>query len=540
MKCNGCGVVLNPTEEQVNAAVDQVLDTSLADAQRRGGVCPLCGHSKAVPWWHRKTVQFGLLLLCFLMLAGIVVQIYHRQETERASVINLALAKMQGNGDVIHMLGMPMTLESGVYGHVSHDETGWKEADLTMRVRGPKDEARVHLIGGNATGAWVFTNFEIIFEQQRKKLDLISGRIVDFDPDAFMEVHTQAAVRPDYTRVAAPAPTLDGTHPCVVAPVIDGNAVAAIGQCATPTVHADTVDRFEVDLRYGAFVMRQTDLRIDDVFQVPLTRSYNSRDWLAPSRMHAFGGNSNHPYDIAPLGTRNPYTYMMLALEDGDFLYFDRISSGTGYADAVYQHSETSTPFYKSTISWNGSGWTLRMANGEEMIFPESYNAKNLAQGAATEIRDASGNKLELQRDRQRNLLEILTPHGHWIKFSYDDQARITRAEDDTGEWVRYEYSAGPLGMLLDAIHSSGQERHYQYEGALMTAIADEHGLVLLRNTYDSGVLVAQVYANGDVFKYRYVWDAKRAFVDKAVITMPDGSEREVEVAESVPRYLRK
>ena len=73
-----------------------------------------------------------------------------------------------------------------------------------------------------------------------------------------------------------------------------------------------------------------------------------------------------------------------------------------------------------------------------------------------------------------------------------------------------------------------------------MTAIADEHGHVLLRNTYDSGVLVAQVYANGDVFKYRYVWDAKRAFVDKAVITMPDGSEREVEVEESVPRYLRK
>jgi hypothetical protein len=29
MNCSGCGFVLDPTEEQVNAAVDQVLDSSL-------------------------------------------------------------------------------------------------------------------------------------------------------------------------------------------------------------------------------------------------------------------------------------------------------------------------------------------------------------------------------------------------------------------------------------------------------------------------------------------------------------------------------
>jgi len=34
---------------------------------------------------------------------------------------------------------------------------------------------------------------------------------------------------------------------------------------------------------------------------------------------------------------------MLLALEDSDFLYFDRISAGTGYQDAIYQHTETAT-----------------------------------------------------------------------------------------------------------------------------------------------------------------------------------------------------
>jgi YD repeat-containing protein len=51
--------------------------------------------------------------------------------------------------------------------------------------------------------------------------------------------------------------------------------------------------------------------------------------------------------------------------------------------------------------------------------------------GATVEMRDAKGNRLELKRDSQRNLQEIRTPHGHWIRFGYDDLSRITRAEDD-------------------------------------------------------------------------------------------------------------
>jgi YD repeat-containing protein len=157
--------------------------------------------------------------------------------------------------------------------------------------------------------------------------------------------------------------------------------------------------------------------------------------------------------------------------------------------------------------------------------------------GAATEILDLSGNKLELERDQQRNLQEILMPHGHWIRFTYDDQARIIRAEDDRGNWVNYGYGANSYGMLLYAISSSGMERHYQYEGAPMTAILDEQGRVLLRNAYNSDMLVQQVYANGDIYKYRYVIDAKRTFIDKAVVTMPDGSQREVAVADSIPEF---
>jgi len=102
-----------------------------------------------------------------------------------------------------------------------------------------------------------------------------------------------------------------------------------------PTTQTGDVDRVEADLRYGNFVLRQTDLELNDVFDVPLNRSYRSNDWVHSNPVHAFGRNSNHPFDIAPVGTRNPYTYLLIDLEDGDLLYFDRISKGTGYSDAV-------------------------------------------------------------------------------------------------------------------------------------------------------------------------------------------------------------
>jgi YD repeat-containing protein len=232
---------------------------------------------------------------------------------------------------------------------------------------------------------------------------------------------------------------------------------------------------------------------------------------------------------------------MELVLEDGDFLYFKRISPGTSYADAVYQHTETSTRFYKATINWNGNGWTLRLTDGSEMSFPESYNAKNMAQGAATEIRAASGDRLELQRAWNRDLQTIKTPHGHWIRFTYDDQSRITKAEDDKGNWVRYGYGADRYGMLLYAINSSGRERHYEYQGALMTTITNEHGHALLRNTYDSERLVRQEYGNGDVYEYHYIWNARRTYyADRVIVTLPDQTQKEVPVSDSVWPYWKR
>ena len=298
-------------------------------------------------------------------------------------------------------------------------------------------------------------------------------------------------------------PRIPADYPCVYAAVESGSAAPQpgprLGSCALAPEMGGPVDRFEADLRYGRFVLRETDLYLNDVFQVPLTRTYNSQDWIHPNRVHAFGRNTNHPFDIAPLGTRNPYTFQDIVLEDGDYLYFNRISEGGGYANALYQHSESSTRFYKALQRWNGGGWTTTLADGSQIVFPESYNATNMAQGAPTEMRNAKGEKLELIRDGERNLKEILTPHGHWMKFEYDDQSRIVRAEDDAGHWAKYSYNGN--GMLRTVVQSTGKERHFEYDGVEMTSVKDETGRVLVSNFYAYREIVGQ-----DVSEWRPVF----------------------------------
>ena len=161
----------------------------------------------------------------------------------------------------------------------------------------------------------------------------------------------------------------------------------------------------------------------------------------------------------------------MIVLEDGDFFFLPRVSEGTRFEDAVYQHTETSTRFYKAVTAWNGDGWTTWLADGSLIRFPEAYYSTNMAQGAAVEMRDAQGNTLKLLRDAKRNLLEIRTPNQHSIKFKYDDLSRVTRAQDDQGNWSEYKYSGD--GMLVDAVLSSGHARHYSYDGLWMTAVED-------------------------------------------------------------------
>jgi YD repeat-containing protein len=408
-------------------------------------------------------------------------------------------------------------------------------------VHGPKANGIVRISGGRENGPWKFTTLEVVVPQMQKKADLITGRILTYTPDAYEEVHTETFKVPEDVLENVPAASWDGNFPCVYA-AANEDWSPEIGNCSTPIpmspASRETVDRFETDLRRGSFIVRQTDLALNEAgFSAPLTRAYTAQDRVPLNPNHAFARNANHPFDIAPLGTRNPYTEQYILLENGDFLYFPRVSKGSGYADAIYRHSETGTSFYKATHQWIGDGWLTRLQDGSTIHFPESYNAKNLAQGAPTEMTDAAGNKIELIRDGKRNLQEVRCPKGGSLKFYYDSDDRIVRAEDGRGGWTSYAYNS--KGFLTDVVHSDGTARYYFYENDVLTWIRDQKGNLLVHNTYDDRWLVDQTFGSGKSVSYYYRVSKNGYYAVRVTVTMPDGTIYTKEPSSSVS-YIYK
>jgi YD repeat-containing protein len=338
-------------------------------------------------------------------------------------------------------------------------------------------------------------------------------------------------------------PAWDGAYPYVSISLIDSGSghftFKTFISRIKPTVHHDSsVNEVQVDLHSGMFVLRQTDFFISDVMPLSLTRTYRAWDLHA----RAFGAGTNHPYDICPTGTRFPYTDQDLNLEDGRAIHFRRISKGSGFADAVFRHEETSSEFYGAQNAWNGDGWTLTFRNGERFLFPEAYFSKNYAQGAPFAMEDAGGHRIQLKRDQQRNLEQLVSPAGRQINFKYDRADRIVEAADDAGRVRKYSYdSSGHMVTVSDASHLLYRFEYQRLSQAagcdpyFMTAILDENWKVLVRNVYkDRSRVSEQRLADGEVFRYDYIFDAKHD-INLTFVTLPDGSKRKFSFKHGIP-----
>jgi len=326
-------------------------------------------------------------------------------------------------------------------------------------------------------------------------------------------------------------PAWDGSQAwLIVSPVAGSTPLKFKTEIAMvkPSVrHESPVNEFVVNLRNGNFKLLQTDLFVPDIMPLCLTRTYFS--WTQWRR--AFGVGMNHPYDICPTGTRFPYTYMDLNLEDGNVIYLPRISEGTGYADAVFRHSRSSSEFFGAQIAWNGNGWTMTFRDGRKIYFPEAYYAKNFAQGAPTEMVDSEGHRIQLKRDAARNLEEIISPSSHKIQFKYGFADRIAEAWDDMGNVRKYSYDqTGHLHTVSDRTTLLYRFEYERLMGGdngpyLLTAVLDGNWNVLVRNKFLNGRVSEQTLGDGEVYRYEYQFNG--AEVIRTTVTLASGEKKE-------------
>jgi YD repeat-containing protein len=144
-------------------------------------------------------------------------------------------------------------------------------------------------------------------------------------------------------------------------------------------------------------------------------------------------------------------------------------------------------------------------------------------------MRNEQGNRIQLKRDKVRNLETLTSPSGHTISFKYDGSNRIIEAEDNSGNIRRYFYnSSGHLESLSDGSHMLyrfGYEpllHERGYDPYLMTTVSDGDGKVLLKNFYKDGRVSEQRLADGEVIRCEYLYDLQHNLIGTTV-TLPSG-----------------
>lgn len=271
-----------------------------------------------------------------------------------------------------------------------------------------------------------------------------------------------------------------------------------------------------VDLGTGLFEYHRTDLVLADTIPVVIERTYRQGD----SNSYSFGTGTTSRYDLR-LWSENNYHEADLVLPNGGTVLYKRISLGEGFKEAEYKATETPSVFKDSVIKWDESvpGWDLTLTNGTVYVFGE------LAPLQA--IRNRQGQQLTITHERGEtgNITQITSPHGRWVKFTYDTSNRVKEIKDNGGRTLKYEYTSG---LLTSATDPAERTTKYEYDGSgNMTSITDPRGNKYLETKYDAnGRVSKQTEANGGVFEFGYALSGSK--VESTTVTEPRENKSKV------------
>ena len=281
-----------------------------------------------------------------------------------------------------------------------------------------------------------------------------------------------------------------------------------------------------IDLATGLYTRTDIDLELKDDPPIVFSRTYRNADQAT----RAFGIGTSHSYDLFLFGNSRNFSWIAMILPDGGRIPYVRVSPGTGFADAVLEHTSTPSEFYKSRLSWAHGKWEARLRDGSLYSFLAcSPTSTRPGQCGLVLYKDRLSRAINIARDANGNVTEIMSPHSMWVRLGYDGSSRIVTAKDSLGRNLSYRYD--PRGRLITVMTPDGGLKLYAYDKQDRMIAIHEVGPdfnFYIENKYDSAErCIEQRVSDGNHWKFNYILGS-RGNVKQTEVTHDDPLQRKV------------
>jgi RHS repeat-associated protein len=294
------------------------------------------------------------------------------------------------------------------------------------------------------------------------------------------------------------------------------------------------------DLATGTFEGHWTDIHIDDILPINLTRAYRGGD--PTTRAFGAGMNFNYGDYLAVPATFNGVSLGtsgdVVELVSSDFHYYPFFRTSGSGAGGTWKSTQGASPFFGATLASSGAAfgtpytYVITQKDGTRYVFNgghASYGGKNVL----LSMQDRYGNALAFSYDSYNRLSKVTSPSGRWIQFTYVNNSSplVDHVSDNTGRTVHYGYNGNDLQTVT---YDDSTYVQYGYDAATnyLNSIQDRNGNSVLNNQYDAnGRLWKQTLGAGvdqALYTFTYTTDGNGVITATDVVN-PNNITRHVE-----------